>query len=149
MGMQEIKVLVDEARLPEFYEMYGRWLAGKPADEVAESKVQLPWGSTDEDLALARVIWGKLSDRAKAMFSILMDKPETPFSAEYIAETVHIPNGKYGVAGVLAWPGRHSVAVGRKLPVSYEEGETPADGSVYWMTSEVAALFKKARDGDT
>lgn len=146
--MQEIKVLVDEARVAEFYEMFGRWLAGRPAEDLPETKPQLPWGSTDDDLALAQVVWEKLSDRAKALFGVLMDAPETKVSGEKLADDLEIPNGKYGVAGVLAWPGRHCLAVGRQLPVKYADGAV-GESANYWMTQEVAALFRKARDGDT
>ena len=31
-----------------------------------------------------------------------------------------IPDGKHGVGGVLGWPGRHCIAVNRKLPWSWE-----------------------------
>lgn len=44
--------------------------------------------------------------------------------------------------------GPHQVGVGgsRWLPVRYEEG--PVGGSAnYWMTSEVASLFHKAKNG--
>lgn len=143
--MIEIKVLVDEARVGEFYEMFGRWLAGKTVDDTPEPKPQLPWGNTEEDLALAQVLWGKLSDRAKALFGVLMDTPEQTVSGEQLAEDLNIPNGKYGVAGVLAWPGRHCLAIGRALPVKYADGPV-GESANYWMTQDVAALFRKARD---
>ena len=150
--MQEIKVLVDEARVAEFYAMFGRWLVGETTDTTAaakaEAKPKVPWGNTVEDLALAKEIWGKLTDRAKGMFSILMDAPDEPFSPDYVAETVSIPNGASGVAGVLAWPGRYCAEAGRE--VFFRFAEDPAGGgSHYWMTGEVAALFRKARDGGT
>jgi hypothetical protein len=54
-------------------------------------------------------------------------------------------SSEWWVAGVLAWPGRHSYAVGRWLPVRYEEG--PVGGSAsYWMTAEVTSLFRKAKN---
>jgi len=51
-----------------------------------------------------------------------MVAPEKKFSGEDLAEALDIPNGKYGTAGVLAWPGRYSFAVGRILPCNYEDG---------------------------
>lgn len=53
-------------------------------------------------------------------------------------------NGAHGVAGVLAWPSRYCADNGREILWSWEypdEGE-PA---VYWLTDEVAALFRQAR----
>jgi hypothetical protein len=144
--MHEVKILVPEERIPEFYGMVGRWLAGSGAlDADADTKLD-DWQNTDDDLVLAKVVWGKLSERARALFNALINEPEIKFTGEQLASDLDIPNGKYGVAGVLAWPGRHCLAVGRHLPVKYEEG--PVGGSAnYWITTEVAALFDKARSG--
>jgi hypothetical protein len=147
--MQEIKVLVDEARIAEFYEMFGRWLAGKSVDREADAaimtKPQLPWGNTDEDLSLAHYLWNKLTDRAQNLFGLLMDHPDERYTWDFIAKMAAIPNGRNGVAGVLAWPGRYCLQIGRKLPVSYQETD---ETTVYWMTAEIAELFDKARDAD-
>lgn len=153
--MPDITVPVPEDRVPEFYQFFGAWLAGSPSATVAPVGQHAgasgddlsPWGSTDEDLGLAQVVWGKLSERARAMFSLLMESPGEKISGEDIAETLDIPNGKYGVAGVLAWPGRHSYAVGRWLPIYYEDGPVGASAN-YWMEPEVADLFNKAKDLD-
>lgn len=48
------------------------------------------------------------------------------------------------MAGVLAWPGRYCAEAGRSLPFSFEDGPTGGSGN-YWMTTEVASLFGKAR----
>ena len=143
--MQEIKVLVPEERVPEFYEMFGRWLAGTDVTNDPGGGQLVEWHNTDDDLTLAKVVWGKLSERAQSMFNVLIEQPEKKFSGEQLAADLDIPNGKYGVAGVLAWPGRHCKAVGRYLPVSQEDGAV-GDSANYWMTTEVAALFNKARD---
>lgn len=145
--MIEVKVLVDESRIAEFYEMYGRWLARDAPSEATQMPPAKSWGSTDDDLALARVVWGKLSERARDVFGAMIDEPGEKFSGETLAADLDIPNGKYGVAGVLAWPGRHCAAVGRVLPVQYEEGPKGESAS-YWMTPEVAALFEQARDNE-
>lgn len=152
--MQDITVPVPDERVPEFYQLFGAWLAGVPVPDAEEGQqvgnpeVEVaPWGQTDDDLALARVIWGKLSQRAKAMFGVLMEEPSQKFSGEFLAESLNIPNGKYGVAGVLAWPGRYSYAVGRYLPVRYEDGAVGKSAN-YWMEPDVAALFVAARDDE-
>jgi len=128
--------------------MYGRWLAGADVETAVEDNAAqvIEWSDTADDAALAKVVWSKLSDRAKGLFNTLMDNPDKKYSGEDLADMLGIPNGKYGTAGVLAWPGRHSNGVNRHLPVLYEDG--PKGGSAnYWMTSEIASLFRKVRDG--
>jgi hypothetical protein len=147
--MIDVTVPVPEDRLADFYALYSRWLSGAETTEVQVEEANaksVNWSDTDDDLVLARTVWEKFSERAKALFSTLMDNPEKKYSGEELAELHNIPNGKYGVAGVLAWPGRHSYAVNRWLPCRYEDGPVGASAN-YWMTSEVAALFRKARDG--
>ena len=134
---QEVKVLVPVERVAEFYEMFGRWLAGR-ADEDATGVDLEAW--SDDDLALAETVWGKMTNRARSLFSALIDHPEKRVSGTQLAEQLDISNGMYGVAGLLAWPGRYCYRLGRKFPVKWESGE-------YWMTADVAALFGKARDG--
>jgi len=134
---QQVKVLVPVERVAEFYEMFGRWLAGR-ADEDATGGELEPW--SDDDLALAETVWGQMTKRARDLFSALMDHPEERVSGKQLAEDLGIPNGMYGVAGVLAWPGRYCYRLGRKFPVKWEAGD-------YWMTSDVATLFGRARDG--
>ena len=102
------------------------------------------WTNSQEDLALARVVWEKLSPRAKAIFSRLMERPGEKVSAEDLASACDIPHGRYGVAGALAWPGRHCAAVNRKLPTQWEEG-SDGSGGLYWFEPEVADLFRKVR----
>jgi hypothetical protein len=144
--MLDISVKVPEDRLADFYAMYGRWLAGSDVasadEEIAEV---IDWSDTPDDETLAKVVWSKFSGRAKGLFSTLMDNPEKKYTGEDLANLHEIPNGKFGTAGVLAWPGRHCAAVNRGMPCRYEDG--PKGGSAsYWMTSEVASLFRKVRD---
>jgi hypothetical protein len=54
----------------------------------------------------------------------------------------NIPNGRMGVAGVLAWPGRKLWPLGRKLPT--EVDPNPEGGSWYSMDPDIATLFKEA-----
>jgi Family of unknown function (DUF6416) len=137
---EDITVKVPTARVPEFYEMYGRWLA-RPMRAQATGEPTRPWQKGDDELATE--VWSRLSDRAKAVFGLLMQEPGRRHRADVIAESLGIPNGHFGVAGSLAWPGRHAAAVGRQLPVSWEENN---DGySVYWMDEPAASLFRAAR----
>ncbi|WP_256239441.1 DUF6416 domain-containing protein [Lentzea flaviverrucosa] len=103
------------------------------------------WSRDDGELAAA--VWGKFSEKAQALFSVLMDKPGVPFSGDELGLLLGLPNGKHGVAGVLGWPLRHCQAVGRSWPWvwEYPEGENVR----YWMTEEVAGLFRQARSGQS
>jgi hypothetical protein len=145
----EVTVPVPDDRVAQFYEMFGRWLGG--ADGLSTGDIDAPellqWSNSGEDVALARKVWVKLSPRAQALFRLLMSKPGQKFAAEELADTLDIPHGKNGVAGALAWPGRHSHAVGRWLPVRYEDGPV-GRGALYWMEPEVAELFRRAMETD-
>jgi hypothetical protein len=145
MAKIDVRVMVEEDRLPEFYSMYGRWMAGNVpiASEVATLEL-LPWRHNQEDLGLAQELWVKLPDRAKAMFNLLIDSPGRKLSAATIGASLDIPHGISGVAGVLAWPGRYSAAVGKKLPVRKEDGKL-GQGANYWIEQDIAELFAKAR----
>jgi hypothetical protein len=141
MDMQDVTVKVPTDRLADFYAMYGGWLAGTDVQPEQEPVPVSRWQDTDEDLALAKVVWTKFSHRAQDMFGSMIDNPGEKYTGEQLAEAHDIPNGKYGVAGVLAWPGRHCAAVNRTLPTEWD-----SDSGKYWMKPEIAALFTKARD---
>jgi hypothetical protein len=147
--MIDVTVKVPEELVGELYAAVGRLLSGEP-DRVAvqpDGTSGVPargWGDTDDDLLLAREVWGKLSSNASALFARLMVTPGQSVSGEDLAAELGIPNGKYGIAGVLAWPGRHCAAVGRPPLWSWEYG--PAGGSAdYWIEEHVADLFRKVR----
>jgi hypothetical protein len=148
--MMDITVKVPEDRIADFYQMYGAWLNDQmqpespPSGETTEGdRDHLPW--TESDTEQADAVWRKLSDAARRLFSTFIAEPGRRFSGEELATMLDIPNGKHGVAGVLAWPGRHSFKQDREWPWRWEypvEGE-PA---VYWFEPEIAALFRDARD---
>lgn len=148
--MIDITVKVPEDRVPEFYSMYGTWLSSPaPVEPLVDSQPQgdaghLPW--TDADGDLAAIVWDKLSDTAKGLFSTLVDNPEQRFSGDELSEMLGIPNGKHGVAGVLTWPGRHCFAVNRSWPWSWAGYQQEGAQAGYWFTLEVAQLFRDARD---
>lgn len=144
--MIDITVKVPESRVAEFYSMFGGWLSEPLAaviPEGANDGAHAPWSEADGELAAA--VWGKFSDTAKGLFSTFIDSPESRFSGDELSELLNIPNGKHGVAGVLAWPGRHCFAVDRTWPWSWEYPEEGVP-AVYWFTNEIAALFRQARD---
>lgn len=143
----DVTIKIPEERVGDFYELVGRWLSGEQlADEATDTPTGLTnWTNSNDDLALARSVWAKLSPRAKALFSLLMDQPGHQVSGVDLAATLDIPNGTSGVAGVLAWPGRHCAAVNRVGLWRWEY--RPEEGSsYYWIEPEVADLFRKVRN---
>jgi hypothetical protein len=100
------------------------------------------WTAADADLA--REVWSKLSQPAKRLVSVLVDSPDEHFDGDELAERAGIPNGRQGVAGALGWPGRYCLAVGRRWFWSWEDPDGSAPG--YWLTPDVAELFRVARD---
>jgi Family of unknown function (DUF6416) len=146
--MIDVTVKIPEDRVGDFYELVGRWLSGEqPGGEVTDAAAATPqdWTNSDDDLVLARLVWEKFSPHAKALFSLLMDQPGHKVSGEDLAATLDIPNGKSGVAGVLAWPARHCAAVNRVGPWWWEYGPE-GDGAYYWVEQDVADLFRKVRN---
>ena len=83
----------------------------------------------------------KFSPRAQAVFSLLIDNPGLAVTGEDIASKLDIPNGKRGVAGIVAWPARHCADAGYVPLFRCEE----ADGG-YWMDPDPADLFARGRD---
>ncbi len=155
-----ITVPVPDERIAEFYQFFGLWLAGalsltetqqSPAETSAtdappaEPQKRKAWTGSDEDLEDAIHLWGKFSKHARAFFGLLINNPGTHYTGHQAAEAVGIPNGAHGVAGVLAWPGRHAWAIQRYLPSRWKDDED-AGASYYWMTPELAKVFKAARE---
>lgn len=155
--MPDITVPVPDDRTAEFFQFFGLWLAGaiSLAGEQAESdaKENAParqnshlrdWTGGEGDVDDAEVLWRRLPRRAKDMFSILIASPGVRFSPEEIVRATDIPNGPRGVAGVLAWPGRFCIAMGRNIPSRCDTDEKTGEFG-YYMTPEVARLFAEAK----
>lgn len=139
--MQEIKVLVSENRVADFYKWFGAWLDNAAPHEASSQSPDIErvtWTAKDQDLAEA--LWAKLSGRARALFGHLIDRPGVKFSGEELATVLEIPNGRYGIAGVLAWPGRYCLKMGRWLPVNWSE-----EVGAYWMEPPIAQMFAEVR----
>lgn len=145
----DVTVKVPAHRLGEFYEMYGRWLRlGRPnaaaaIEAPAEGRYPVAWDPRT-DLELATAAWAKFPKRAKALFGTLIDHPGREYTGAELAELHDVPNGRSGVAGVLAHPGRQLKKIGRKHHFTYSD----RDGvGRYSMTPDLAALFERARNG--
>lgn len=157
--MADITVPVPSDRVAEFYQFFGLWLAGSldllasrsssfvtPSDLPQKDLVK-PWGGDPHsELDDAAFLWAKFSTRARALFGLLMDNPGKKFTGEEIADTLGIPNGAHGVAGVFAWPGRHGLAIGRSLPSSWHQDDPETNETSYSMSAERASLFRDARE---
>ena len=149
----ELTVQVPDGQLGRFYTALGecwQWAEREARDgdgggrgDEDEENLQ-DWDTGDD--ALAAHVWRKFSTHAKAMFGLLMDHPGDAMTGEELAAAVGIPNGKYGVAGVLAWPTRHCAAVERPLLCRYEEPMTPDVSGTYWIDQAVADLFRPIRE---
>lgn len=147
--LHDVAVKVPADRVADFYEMYGRWLRGEQlvaeiAEETEEdsTKQRVPWDPAT-DLELAKTAWALFPDRAKQLFGTLIDHPDKRYTGDELAQMHSIPNGKYGVAGVLAHPGRQLRRLGRHHHFHAEP--LPEGGSCYWMDAQMAELFRQAR----
>jgi len=138
---QDITVPVPDDRVPEFYEWFGRWLSGERSQNLMKPTVDLQAWSED-DAEKAQFVWEKLSAPAQKLLKMLANRPGVKIHRDAIADHLGLKKGKYGLAGVLAWPMRHSKTVIRKLPVLVQ---TTAKGTYYWMEPGVARLFDRAR----
>lgn len=148
----QTSVLIPTNRVEEFFAAYADWLSSEAAAMTSRpvNRADLaPWqgGTNSPDAPAARSIWTKLSPRAKALFALLSSHPEQRYPAAALAEDLGIPNGMFGVAGVLAWPGRHAAAEGYRLPIEFEPGET-GQGANYWMDAHAAAAFAPLADAE-
>lgn len=106
----------------------------------------------DNDLELARKVFRQLSERAKTMFNVLMDKPgkTNKLRGEQLALAVsgvmvNEVDAAHHIAGVQGWPGRYCLRVGRELPIMWEKAPVGSTSGSYWMDESVAALFRRAR----
>jgi len=138
----DVTVKVPQERLAEFYGMFGTWLAGESVPGATTPVVTAERWDVERDQDLAREYWGKPSGPGRGLISLLVAEPQKPVSGEDIASALGLDKGKYGVAGVLAWPGRYAAAMGRQMPVSFEAGEVGKSAN-YWVTADIAALFAK------
>jgi hypothetical protein len=148
--LQDVTVKVPMGRVADFYEMYGCWLRGEQLEaEISEDTNEESWRDRPSwdptaDLDLAKTAWAQFPDRAKQLFGTLIDHPAKRYTGDELAILHGIPNGKYGVAGVLAHPGRQLKKLGRRHHFHAES--LPEGGSSYWMDPDVAELFNQARD---
>lgn len=122
---QHFSITVSTARLAEFYEWFGGRLG----------------------------LLGQSFRHARLILSTLIETQIHRYWADHFRETHAIANGRYGIAGSMAWPwtwpGRILRRRSRPLPLESEPDEPDErGGSVYWMRPSVAGLFAGARADD-
>ena len=148
-----LTVAVPTDRLADFHLTLGRWLDEQDPDDAeglrgepsaAPDELMTDWGSDPSDAEAAKLLWKKLSPTAQAIMEVLMAEPGKEYSGDQLAERLGVKNGKYGIAGALAWPGRYSYAMLRKHPVHYREAD---DGQArYRLEAAAAELFQAAAE---
>jgi hypothetical protein len=100
-----------------------------------------PWTAEDADLACD--VWNRLSNWGRILVGLLVDSPGEKVASGDIAAVLGYTTPSQ-VAGVLAWPGVYCKREGKALFFFWD---TDAEGAAwYWMTPEVAAIFRAARD---
>jgi Family of unknown function (DUF6416) len=149
----DVTVKVTAERLADFHLMIGHWLAGAstPMPDAVKAPAgtpkpeRTPWVAEDVDLAI--LVWDKLSDPAKALFSTMIDAPEGIFDGDQLADMLGLTTGRLGISGLLSWPSKHAAAAGRQIFWECLIGPDGPSGTCEYSMSQVQArLFQQARD---
>lgn len=135
----DVTVKVETDRLGEFYQLVGRFLSGDGLPSRGPSAELASWDESDIDAA--HLLLTKLSAPARRLFEILGTSAGQRYAGDELATLINIENGRYGIAGTLAWPGRYCKAMGRRLPIEWDE-----EAGGYFMSKEIASLFAAARN---
>jgi hypothetical protein len=154
MADKQVTVAVPEERVPEFYAWFASFLAAEPGARPPFGgrgrrgpRGWRPHGQpvawSRDDREQAAWLYRKLAPPARQLFDLLADTPGARIGGEQVAKRLGLEKGSHGVAGILAWPGRYSRHLNRVLPI---ETDGRADGGTdYYMSPEIADLFKAAR----
>jgi hypothetical protein len=155
MADKQVTVAVPEERVAEFYVWFASFLTAEPGGPPPGGRGRgrgsrahreaRPWSAQDADQAAW--LYAKLAPPARELFDLLIATPGRRFSGNEIAFRLRLEKGAHGVAGVLAWPGRYSRALGRELPISTEGRDD--GGTDYYLDPDVAALFATASTSRT
>lgn len=137
--MAQVTFEIPDKVLGDFYVAVGV-VFKRAQTEVRESDEGLrDWATADSDYSKAYSVWRRFSPKAQAVFSLLIDGPGEAMTGDEIALKLDIPNGKHGVAGIVAWPARHCADAGFNPLFRF------GDGGAYWMDLATARLFAQAR----
>lgn len=157
MADKQVTVAVPEERVAEFYAWFASFLTAEPGGPPPQGgprgrgrgprahREARAWSAQDADQAAW--LYAKLAPPARELLDLLIAAPGQRFSGNEIAASLRLEKGAHGVAGILAWPGRYSRALGRELPISTEGRDD--GGTDYYLDPDVAALFAAARGSRT
>jgi Family of unknown function (DUF6416) len=142
-GMVQVTFEIPDHLLGRFYVVVGATLNRARPDAPDEPDSLAEWDSTGPSHVdnSAHEVWRKFSPKAQTVFSLLIDNPGLAITGEDIASKLDIPNGKRGVAGIVAWPARHCADAGYVPLFRCED----SDGG-YWMDPDTADLFARVRN---
>jgi hypothetical protein len=155
MADKQVTVPVPEERVAEFYVWFASFLEAEPGGPPPpagrergrgrgrgrwDHREARAWSAQDADQAAW--LYGKLAPPARELLDMLIATPGRRFSGNEIAASLRLEKGAHGVAGILAWPGRYSRALGRELPISTEGRDD--GGTDYYLDPDVARLFAGA-----
>lgn len=139
-AFQQVSVAVPTPRLAEFYEMFGRWLAGGQLD-ASDGSVRGAVPFADASIESTVEWWKMLTKPARRVFLYLAENPGTNHTGAEIAKACEIEKGANGVAGTLSWPGKHARnRFGLAFPLSWDR-----ETQEYSMDPNVATLIQRAR----
>lgn len=110
------------------------------APEEIDLLVEEPWAVDDDSVDAAARMWLALNPITRQLFQTLIDLAPDKVAAPDLAQFIDLDSGALGIAGLLGGAGKVASSLGRKLPVSWEEG----DPSSYWIEGSVAATFEAA-----
>ena len=135
---KDITVAVPTDKIAEFYTMFAQWLGS--ADDVLRRPQK--WGPGDRDKAI--LVYAKLTPAARDILNVFLDSKLTEIAADKVARKARLKTGIHGLAGTLAWPGRHCYAAGREpfLETRVDDDQ----GTFFRMKKEVADLLGQARE---
>ena len=129
----EVRTMVTEELVPDYYLMVGRWLQGASATGTASS-ARREWGPDDGALALQ--MREGLPPNAGRLLDLLIDEGE--LDTEAITAAMGLADASQ-VTGVAGWVGRVANTVGRVSPVKTSQ---TSQGTQWRLDPDVAALFK-------
>lgn len=163
----QVQVNVPAERLGSFHEMFGRWLqVDVDGSDVRASKQPVGkvggagpfqlrdegWrtGPMEQRLRDAQRLYRSLAPGAQEILDFWIEHPGERIPAEDLARAVGAESSRV-IAGRLSTFGfkneaREPKDGGRGLPFHWTARPAP-ESSLYWMESDVAELFREARQG--
>lgn len=112
-------------------------------DEPESESEGLDWPTDDVAVSDAQRLWAGISPVAMKLLTILISVSPERIGADDLAAALGLESGARGVAGVLSGVALKADAVGRRLPVMWQEGEP----STYWIEADTAATLLAGKRG--